>query len=105
MTSSPSNSPTRISRRDPTRVSLEWQDGHTTVYTTAELRRLCPCAHCVHELTGQALLDPNTVPDDLTHTDVRMVGSYAIALRFSDGHDTGIYPYPYLREHDPAGRP
>ena len=105
MTSSPSSSPTRIFRRDPTRVTLEWQDGHTTVYTAAELRRLCPCALCVHELTGQALLDPGIVPDDLTQADVRTVGSYAIAVRFSDGHNTGIYTYPYLREHDPTGRP
>jgi DUF971 family protein len=30
-----------------------------------------------------------------------MVGNYAIALRFSDGHDTGIFPYRFLRDHDP----
>jgi DUF971 family protein len=23
-------------------------------------------------------------------------------VRFSDGHETGIYPFPFLREHDPA---
>jgi DUF971 family protein len=31
-----------------------------------------------------------------------MVGNYAVAVRFSDGHETGIYPFPFLREHDPA---
>ena len=93
--------PTRIGRRDPGRLEIDWSDGRRTAYTAAELRRLCPCAMCIHELTGQALLDPSTVPDDLTQRDVRLVGTYAIAITFSDGHQTGIYTFPYLRENDP----
>ena len=103
MAQDPSNSPTHIRRRDPARLEIDWMDGHTTVYTAAELRRLCPCAHCIHELTGEALLDPLTIPGDLTQTAVRTVGNYAVTVRFSDGHETGIFPFPYLREHDPAG--
>ena len=95
-------SPLRIGRKDPARIQLDWQDGASTVYTAAQLRRLCPCAHCVHELTGQRLLDPASVPDDLTQTGVELVGAYAIAVRFADGHSTGIFPWPFLREHDPA---
>ena len=98
-----STTPTTITRSDPTRVSIVWDDGHETAYTAAELRKLCPCARCVDEITGKALLDPTTVPEDLTHVDVRLVGHYAISLRFADGHDTGIYPFPMLRERDPAG--
>jgi DUF971 family protein len=30
-------------------VYLEWVDGHETLYTTAQLRDLCRCAHCVGE--------------------------------------------------------
>ena len=73
-------------------------------YTTAELRGLCPCAHCVDELTGVRRHDPASVPADLVHSDVRLVGNYALAIRFGDGHDTGIFPFSYLRENDPAGR-
>ena len=102
MTSPSANVPTRIGRRDPARIVVEWSDGHTSDYSAAQLRRLCPCAHCIHELTGRALLDPASVPDDLTHSDVRLVGNYAITVQFADGHATGIYPFPYLREHDPA---
>ena len=94
--------PKVIRRRDPARIAIEWADGHETVYSAAELRRLCPCAHCVSELTGARLLDPSSVADDLRQLEVRMVGNYAITVRFSDGHQTGIYPYPYLREHDPS---
>lgn len=96
-----STAPKAIRRRDPSRIVIEWTDGHATVYSAAELRRLCPCAHCVSEMTGEALLDPTSVPDDLQHQDVRMVGNYAIAVHFGDGHNTGIFPYPFLREHDP----
>lgn len=95
-------SPQRIGRRDPSRVEIDWSDGHRTVYRAAELRRLCPCAMCIHELTGEALLDPRSVPDDLTQSEVTLVGSYAIAVRFSDGHQTGIFTFPYLRENDPS---
>ena len=30
-----------------------------------------------------------------------LVGNYAIKIKFSDGHDTGIYSWAYLREIDP----
>lgn len=94
--------PRVIRRTDPGRLEIDWVDGHTTRYTAAELRGVCPCARCVSETTGVRLNDPAAIPRDMTHTDVRLVGNYAIALRFADGHDTGIYPFRYLRDHDPA---
>ena len=97
-----STTPVTIKKSDPARLEVEWDDGHRTVYSAAELRRLCPCARCVDELTGRPLLDPGTVPDDLSQVDVRLVGNYAITVRFADGHDTGIFPFGMLREHDPA---
>jgi DUF971 family protein len=93
--------PLVIRRSDPAKLELEWADGHKTVYTAAQLRGVCPCAGCVNEVTGKRMHDPARVPADLTPADVRMVGNYAIALRFSDGHDTGIFPYRFLRDRDP----
>ena len=43
-----------------------------------------------------------SVPTDLTQSGVELVGNYAISIRFSDGHQTGIYPFRMLRENDPA---
>lgn len=102
-----SSRPKAITRSDPTRVEVEWDDGVHTRFTAAELRRLCPCARCVNELTGERMLDPASVPDDLTQSDLALVGHYAISLRFSDGHHTGIYSFPFLRANDPraGGRP
>jgi DUF971 family protein len=94
--------PKVITRSDPAYISIEWGDGHLTTFTTAELRRICPCAGCVDEVTGHKLLDPQSVSTDLVHRDVRLVGRYALSLDFSDGHRTGIYTFRFLRDHDPS---
>ncbi|MBI5435248.1 MAG: DUF971 domain-containing protein [Planctomycetes bacterium] len=94
--------PRVIVKSDPSRLSIEWLDGHTTVYPTARLRAICPCARCVNEHTGERMHDPRSVPTDLTHTSVRLVGNYAVSLSFADGHDTGIYSYQFLRDNDPG---
>ena len=97
-----SAAPTRVGRKDPSRIEFDWPDGHQTVYTAAQLRRLCPCAECIHEFTGQPLLDPASVPDDLNQKGVSLVGNYAIAVKFADGHSTGIFTWPMLRDNDPS---
>ena len=94
--------PLKILRSDPRRLEFEWDSGERTVLSTVELRGLCPCAACVDELTGVRRHDPDSIPPDLVHRDVRLVGNYALTLTFSDGHATGIFPFPFLFEH---GRP
>jgi len=101
--SAPSTVPKVITRSDPAQVAIEWSDGHTTVYRAGELRALCPCAMCVNEVSGVRMHDPRSVPADLTQTGARMVGNYALTMTFSDGHQTGIFTFPFLRQHDPAG--
>lgn len=96
--------PRVITRSDPRYLDLEWADGHETRYLAWELRALCPCAHCVDELTGVRKLDSATVPRDLVTEEVQLVGTYALTARFSDGHHTGIYPFPMLRRNDPRAR-
>jgi DUF971 family protein len=39
----------QLSRMGDTGMFLGWADGHETLYTTAQLRALCRCAHCVAE--------------------------------------------------------
>ncbi len=89
--------PLRIGRRDPRRLVLEWRDGFAADLSAADVRRACPCARCVHEVTGEPLLDPATVRDDLEHQHVELVGRYALGIRFADGHQTGIFTWPFLR--------
>ncbi|HIG11563.1 MAG: DUF971 domain-containing protein [bacterium] len=90
--------PKTITQSNPKRVTILWGDGETSEYTAAGLRRLCPCAQCVSESTGVRLLDPTTVAEDLTQGDLALVGNYALTMRFSDGHSTGIFTFKALRK-------
>lgn len=57
----------------------------------------CRCAVCVHEMTGARLLDPALIPADIHPLTIQSVGNYALQIAWSDGHNTGIYRYDYLR--------
>ena len=94
--------PRKITRSDPSRIEVEWDNGEKTALSAAELRSLCPCASCVDELTGVRRHDPASVPVDLVHSNLRLVGNYAITMGFSDGHDTGIFTFSMLWEHGRA---
>jgi DUF971 family protein len=47
------------------------------------------------------VLPASTASGPLTATGAELVGNYAIRILFSDGHDTGLYSWLYLREIDP----
>lgn len=89
--------PVRIRRVDPGRIEIEWRDGHTAEYPTRYLRGNCACAHCVDERTGKRLVSIEQIPADVGYSSVQLVGNYAMQIRFSDGHDTGIYSWDLLR--------
>jgi ATP-binding protein involved in chromosome partitioning len=78
-------------------VRFVWDEGVEDVYPTRELRLRCTCALCQSEVTGERLLDPKTVPEDLTVTDMHLVGNYGVGIHFSDGHTTGIFRFRELR--------
>ena len=92
------SAPRRVGRRDPSKLVFDWNDGVTGEASAAVIRRGCACAVCVDEHTGRPLLDQSTVPDDLTHTQVSLMGNYALAITFSDGHRTGIFTWRSLRQ-------
>ncbi|HQB64686.1 MAG TPA: DUF971 domain-containing protein, partial [Fibrobacteraceae bacterium] len=58
----------------------------------------CPCALCVDEHTGERILDPNTIPEDISIINLRSIGRYAVGITWTDGHRSGIYPYRQLKE-------
>ncbi|MCA9087803.1 MAG: DUF971 domain-containing protein [Planctomycetaceae bacterium] len=75
---------------------VTWPDGHVAVYPFKYLRCECPCAACVNEFTGERILDPATVPEDVAPTAVEMSGNYAMKVMWSDGHYTGLYTWDRL---------
>jgi DUF971 family protein len=76
----------------------------------AYLRRMSPSAD-MRQLREEMQKNPLTVlpsgaarSGPITAVDAELVGNYALRIRFSDGHDTGIYSWAYLREIDPANQ-
>ena len=84
-------------------VGIVWPDGHESIWTGAALRRACACARCVDERTGRRVLRDRDVADDVRALQIVPVGRYGVAIRWSDRHDTGIYPFERLRALCPCG--
>lgn len=72
-------------------VRIVWDEGDEDVWAAREIRIRCTCALCQSEITGARLLDPATIPEDLTVTAMSLVGNYGLSVHFSDGHTTGIF--------------
>ena len=91
--------PTQIIEENDSEISIIWSDEKETSYSMHRiLRRSCPCASCVNEWTGEKMLKHETISDDLSFSHISIVGRYALNFHFSDGHDTGIFSFKYLRE-------
>lgn len=80
-------------------VRFVWDEGDEDVWSARDLRIRCTCALCQSEFTGERILDPATVPADLTVTHMALVGNYGLSIHFSDGHTTGIYRLAALYEN------
>ena len=98
--------PVSIEQQGPRHLAIRWADGAESQYEVRALRLACACAECVDEWSGEARLDPSSVPDDVRPLSVQSVGRYAISIEWSDGHSSGIYPFARLRElADARARP
>lgn len=88
-------------------LSIEWPDGTTSFYSIANLRRHSPSADA-RDLRERLAKNPLTVlpasrgEGPLRAVDAELVGNYAIRIRFSDGHATGLYSWEYLRSLKPG---
>lgn len=86
------------------KLAISWSDGHESTYDFTALRWLCPCAYCRGEagLPGWLDASPALTPDQTRLEDIALVGSYAIAPTWGDGHHTGYYTFAALRSHCPC---
>ena len=89
--------PIEIVGLDKPEVRFVWDEGDEDTWPARELRILCTCAHCQSEMTGERLLDPASVPADITVTHMELTGNYGVNVHFSDGHSTGIYRFAQLK--------
>lgn len=91
-------------------IEIDWKDGHHSSYGIQYLRDWCPCAGC----TGAHGTEPRPKsgekpagPFQMYKPRERMlgiepVGNYALRIKWSDGHDAGIYSYNHLRQICPC---
>lgn len=79
-------------------VTIEWSDSTENTYEARDLRLACPCAGCINEWTGEKMLKNESVPGDVSISHISVVGRYALNFHFSDGHETGIFSFRYLKE-------
>ena len=76
-------------------LEVLWSDGLLTRFTSINLRRACRCAACVQQRRDNDTLD---ISVDTRLACILPVGEMGLQLVFEDGHDRGIYPWPYLYE-------
>ena len=60
------------------------------------LRIKCKCAACIDEVDGRQILKVEKVPKDVHPTNMMKKGNYAVAVVWSDGHRSSIYPFERL---------
>ncbi len=90
----------RFDYDEPARALLvEWGDGAVQRIPFASLRKACPCAACKGEMGRPGRFDvrPDLAPGEDELADINLVGLYGMGATWSDGHDTGIYTFEYLR--------
>ncbi len=82
-------------RRAARCLEVLFDDGHEASLPAEYLRVESPSA----EVQGHAP-DQKVLVSGKQHVNIvaaEPIGNYAVRLRFTDGHDTGIYSWPYLR--------
>jgi DUF971 family protein len=77
-------------------LELDYADGSNHCLSAEFLRVHSPSAEVRGHGEGQQVLQLGKRPVKLLN--IEAVGNYAVKLSFDDGHDTGIYSWPYLYE-------
>lgn len=98
--------PRHLELKKDSALIVHWDDGRVSLFPLTYLRRMSPSAEAKaarEEMERNRLnvLPANWSTGQVTATGAELVGNYAIRVIFSDGHDTGIYSWSYLREIDP----
>jgi DUF971 family protein len=79
-------------------LRVTWHDGLVGQLPLVKLRAECMCARCVDEITGERIVDIDGIDPQIAIRDLQLVGNYALKIGWSDGHDTGLYTWPHLRQ-------
>ena len=93
------NAPTRLEVIGA-ELAILWDDGQEQYIPVEKLRAWSPSAETTGErdLLGRKIggTDQKSYPG-VTLRGWRVVGGYAVQFDFSDGHNTGLYAFDYLK--------
>ena len=97
----------RVKKTEGTGVEIDWKDGHHSAWTFAWLRNACPARRAMRSAKRRAGRPGVAKPKEQTllvmyeapvkPVEVTPVGKYALKFKWSDGHESGIYSWEYLR--------
>ena len=91
-------SPTEIKLHQKSRIlEISFADGKTFQFPCEFLRVYSPSAEVRGHGPGQEVLQVGKKNVEIKH--IEPVGTYAIQLSFSDGHDTGIYSWDLIYDY------
>ncbi len=77
---------------------IKWSDDTESKISLQKMRTMCPCATCLAERDNQSKnYIPLLLSSQITVSGIEAVGSYEIQIIWQDGHNTGIYEYPFLK--------
>ena len=96
LTVNPCNTwPTEIKLHQVSNIlAISFADGSVFKLPCEYLRVYTPSAEAVGHGPGQEVLQVGK--EDVTITEIKPIGNYAIAPVFSDGHNSGIYTWDLL---------
>ncbi|MEM0985057.1 MAG: DUF971 domain-containing protein [Pseudomonadota bacterium] len=86
-----------VFQKEASRLCIEFDDGETATIPYTLLRAESPSAAVQGHGAGPKPPQP-PISSDITVTDAKPIGRYAVQIVFSDGHDSGYYTWVYLRE-------
>ena len=83
----------KLLKRDK-KIEASFLDGNIFLLSCTYLRVFSPSAEVRGHHGGENILV--TGKEDVQINEIEPVGSYAIRLIFDDGHNTGIYTWPFI---------
>lgn len=78
---------------------INWDDEEISEIGLNELRKNCPCAYCnkYREAHQNSLLQV-FLEDQVKIKEIKTIGSYALGIKWKDGHNTGIFEFNKLKQ-------
>ncbi len=93
--------PAQFKKLNEENILVKWDDGKEFTVPMKYLRDRCPCASCQGESVLWREYKPSPLqvltPGKYNLKAAEVVGDYALALTWVDGHNTGLYAFDYLR--------